>query len=81
MVFFARENSKNSLSHCSHHEEFHLRNLLTSLMLCACVALVGCGGDKDLNKDLKPVDKTAPKPSAAGAGAGAGGNATVGPAK
>lgn len=31
------------------------------------VAAAGCGGKDDLNKDLKPVGKDAPKPTAAGA--------------
>lgn len=35
----------------------------------AVAACVGCG-DGDLNKDVKPVGKDAPKPEGAGAGAG-----------
>ncbi|QVL32638.1 hypothetical protein KIH39_01605 [Telmatocola sphagniphila] len=41
------------------------------LTLTASLFLLGCG-EKDLNKDLKPVGKDAPKPSAAGAPAAPG---------
>lgn len=56
-------------------------------MLALVVALVGCGkGDPtaEANKNLKPVDPSAPKPSSATAagGAGTGGpTATAGPVK
>lgn len=39
------------------------------LSVVAVSATVGCG-DGDLNKNVKPIDKNAPRPSAAGEGAG-----------
>lgn len=57
-------------------------------LLAICVALVGCGKDaaSEANKNLKPVDPNAPKPSAATGGPGAatksgGAAAAEGPAK
>lgn len=44
------------------------------LVLIAVGFLAGCG-DKDLNKDFKPVTADAPMPTAMGAGAGAPGQA------
>ncbi|QVL31196.1 hypothetical protein KIH39_20455 [Telmatocola sphagniphila] len=49
---------------------------MRSLQIFAMITtlfLVGCG-EKDLNKDLKPVGKDAPKPAAAGASAAPGKN-------
>jgi len=53
-----------------------MRFLKVGLLFAFLFAVVGCGGG-DLNKDLKPASKDAPKPSAVGAG-GAGG-ASVAP--
>lgn len=46
-----------------------MRVVYSSLMLFVFALAVGCG-EKDLNKDLKPIPKDTPMPKGTGAGPG-----------